>query len=111
MTVAEILAVGASAAVAALTGCLVYRYLVEFMLERRGTITRGTVVGAVEMGNGYGGALFIVSYEFASGSTCGNTMIYRGKQLMSYSFRPKDTVVVRYWSKWPRLNLIADRAV
>jgi hypothetical protein len=81
------------------------------MLMRRGTITRGTVVSAVEMGNGNGVATFVVPYEFSASSSYGNALIYHCKQLMAYGFQPKDMVVVRFWSKWPRINLIADRTV
>ena len=105
--------VGSAAAIAgfALVAWLVYRYLAELMLMRRGTITRGRVVRAVELGNTHGGKMFVVSYEFSATSSGGNALMYRGRQLMSYGFRPKDIVVVRFLSKWPRINLIADRTV
>ena len=111
MVLTEILFVVASAAAVALVGWLVYRYLVEFILIRRGIMTRGTIVSAVEMGNSHGGAMFVVSYKFSASSSDSSARIYHGRQLMAHGFRPKDVVVVRFWSKWPRINLAVDRAV
>lgn len=111
MLLTEILFVVASATAVALVGWLVYRYLIEFMLMRRGSMTRGTIVSAVEMGNSHGGAMFMVSYEFLTSNSDSNALTYHGKQLMAHGFRPKDIVVVRFWAQWPRINLAVDRAV
>ncbi len=106
-----VVAWAAAFAVAALVGWLVYRYLVELMLIRHGTSTRGKVISALEMGDGNLGKLFIVSYEFLASSSDGRILTYRGRQLMTFRFRSKDMVAVRYLSKWPRISLIADRTV
>jgi hypothetical protein len=110
----ELLPVAVSAAAIALVGLvgwLIYRYLAELMLIHRGTTTRGKVVSAIALGNTHGGSMFIVSYEFSTISNGGKASIYRGRQVMTYGFQPKDMVAVRFLPKWPRISLIADRAV
>ena len=111
MELLPFIASAAAIAVVAVVAWLVYRYLAELMLIRCGKITRGRVVGAVELGNGHFGKMFVVSYEFSITSSGGNALMYRGRQLMTYGFRPTDMVVVRFFSKWPWINLIAGRGV
>lgn len=90
----------------AVVGSLCLRAVASYVLERWGRSTKGAVVRSVERSD-----VYVVFYEFTATSTSGAPQIQAGKQTTRYSFHARDSVAVRYWPKWPKLNRIAERAV
>ena len=92
-------------------GLFAYNTFVLAVLRWAGTSAQGSVVRSVKKDNGEGSVFYVVSYEFVASDGRGKGVACEGKQNTSYCFRPKDVVAIRYWSKWPRISRIVERAV
>ena len=95
----------------AVVGWLGYHSLVLAILHWQGASARGVVVRSVEKDDGDGGLLHVVSCEFAVTKGTGSSLVCTGKHTTRYAFRAKDVVAVRYWSMWPRMSRVVERAV
>ena len=91
-----------------LAGMLFHRALVWYLLARWGKSTRGKVVECVERNND--GVFYVVSYEFTVPDGSGAMRARTGKQTTQNSMNPKDIVAVRYWSRWPGVSQLVERA-
>lgn len=88
-----------------------------YLLNNFGKGTKGAVTKVVIHRDRAGGMtspdakLFGVEFEFFASDRLGTPTKHVGKQTTRYNFRSGDTVAVHYWSLWPRINRIVDRAM
>ena len=87
------------------------------VLNSFGKVAKGKVLSSV--GRKYPAGMmtspdarqFFVTYEFTAATSSKSILKCVGQQTMRYEFRFDDVVAVRYWSKWPRMSQIVDRAI
>jgi hypothetical protein len=82
---------------------------IGFVLERAGISTRATVQRCVERRMS-GGPYYLVFYEF--NTTDGNkAQTYTGFHRSAIALKKNDIVAIQYWSRFPSVSRMYDRAM